>query len=91
MLEQAIREAAIRRADVQANTPRRLNHKVFQRAFELRPTTADELLQPAGDFDARVVRDWHTGLFHPLAVHLNFTGENHRQGFLRRSGAASLD
>jgi len=28
------------------------NRKVFQRAFEFRPTAANELLQPADDFDA---------------------------------------
>jgi hypothetical protein len=48
-------------------------------------------LQPADDFDARVFRNGHSCLFHSLAVYLNFTGENHSQGFLKRAGAASLD
>jgi len=52
---------------------------------------ADELLHPADDFYARIFRDGHTRLFHSLTVHLNFTGENHSHGFLRRCGAASLD
>jgi len=91
LLEQAICEAAVRSADIEANAPRGLNRKVFQRAFKFRPAAADELLHPADDFDARIFRDGHTGLFHSLAVHLNFTGENHSHGSLRRCGAASLD
>src|SRR5437879_3132482 len=90
-LEQTIREAAVRGADIQANAPGRLNRKVFQRACEFRSAAADELLQPADDFDARVFRNGHTCLFHSLAVHLNFAGENHSHGFLRRAGAAALD
>src|SRR6266851_6915352 len=91
VLQQAIRETAVRSADIQANARRWLNRKVFQRAFEFCSTAAGELLQPAGDFDPRVFRDGHACLFHSFAVHLNFTGDNHGHGFLRRVGAASLD
>src|SRR2546429_4960750 len=91
VVEQAIREATVRSADIQANAPAWVNGKVFQCAFQLHAAAADEFLRSADNFNASVIRNGHASLSRSLAFHLNLTGENHGHSFLGRVGEASLD
>src|SRR5207249_10741972 len=73
VVEQAIREATVRSADIQTNAPAWDNGKVFQRAFQLHAAAADEFLRSADDFNASVIRNGHASLSRSLAFTLNST------------------
>ena len=66
ILQQAIGESAIRCTNIQADLALRQNLKIFQRAFELESTPAGVFLQPAMNFQSRVLPPYLSRLCPPV-------------------------
>jgi hypothetical protein len=90
-LQQAVGEAAGRRADVQATAPRRIEAERRQRVGELQPATRDETRTLVdGDRDSRI--DELAWLLRALAVgaEANLAGHDGRSGARARREQAAF-
>jgi hypothetical protein len=91
MLEQAIGEAAVGSAEIQANFSCGINREIPKSSFEFEATAGHVFLQAGANFDLRVVGDGVTGFGDRDAVNDNFAGEDHGLGFFARSDASAVE
>src|SRR5690348_15194705 len=77
MLQQAIRESAIRRSNVKADTTINVNPKICERAFQFQSAAAGVFQAAAGNFDWRVRRKHRSRLRGRLAIDAYFACHNH--------------
>ena len=91
MLQQAIRKSSGGRAYIEAGFPVRIDSKILERALQLQATAARVFSRSSADFNARVTGDLRAGLIASLAVHADFSSENHGLRLFARFGEAAFD
>ena len=91
MLQQAIREAAGGRADVETDSSCGIDVKIAQRAFQFEAAAAGIFLFAAVYFQQGILRDRRAGFGFARAVHRDFACEDHRLRFAGRVRQAARD
>ena len=90
VLQQTIGESTGRATHIEANAAIHGDAEIINRAFELNPTPAGELLRAAIQCDARILSHSGSGGFCALVIYLYFAGKNHGQGLLQGFRQAAL-
>src|SRR5215472_6590230 len=80
----------MRRADIQAGPACGAYPKVFERAFQLKATSADVFLVTTNDFDFCISGKCSASLVRTLSVHLHFACKNQSSSSLGRLGKAAF-
>ena len=81
VLEEAIGEASVGGAEVEADFSGGIEGEILQCAFEFEAAAGDVFLEAAMDFDLRVVENRLAGFGDLSAVYEDFASENHGLGF----------
>jgi hypothetical protein len=90
-LQQAIREAASGRANVETNESRWIYSKFFKSALEFQSATACIFQVAAFHHDFGIVCNWRSGLLHCGTVDPDFAREDHGLRLLLGFDKAALD
>jgi len=91
VLEQAIGEAAVGGAEVEADLSGGIDSEIVKGPFEFEAATGDVFLNTAVNFDSDVVRYGVAGLGDGGAVNQDFAGEDHGLSFLAGGGEVASD